>query len=57
MNRKTALDIIRAEYAKHGEMTRAAMRAYAESHISYGAFAEAKKSGIRAYQEGHEQWQ
>ena len=51
MNRKTALDIIRFEYAKHGEMTQAAMRAYAESRISYDAFAEAKKKGMRIYQE------
>ena len=51
MNRKTALGTIRAEYAKYGEMTQKAMRAYAESRISYDAFAKAKKSGMRIYQE------
>ena len=51
MNRKTALDIIRAEYAKYGKETIASTRAYVESQISYGAFMEAKRAGMRAYQE------
>ncbi len=55
MNRKTALDIISAEYAEHGEMTQKAMRAYAESRISYDAFVKAKKSGIQTHQEETEQ--
>ena len=54
MNRKTALGIIRAEYAKHGEMTSAAMRAYTESRISYGAFMEARRAGMQIHQEGQE---
>ena len=51
MNRKTALDIIRAEYAKHGEETIASTRAYVESQISYGAFMEARRRGLQIYQE------
>ena len=51
MNRKTALDIIRAEYAKHGKTTQKAMRAYAKSRISYGVFMEARRAGMRMYQE------
>ena len=55
MNRKTALGTIRAEYAEHGEMTSAAMRAYAESSISCCAFWEAKRAGMWIHQEEQEQ--
>ena len=55
MNRKTALDIIRAEYAEHGETTQKAMRAYAEIQISYGTFMEAKRAGMWIHQEEQEQ--
>ena len=55
MNRKTALDIIRFEYAKHGRPTQKAMRAYTESRISYGAFMEAKRAGMWIHQEEQEQ--
>ena len=49
MNRKTALDTIKVEYAKHGKMTPTAMRAYAESRIGFGAFTDARLTGTRIY--------
>ena len=49
MNRKTALDTIKVEYAKHGEMTPTAMRAYAESRIGFAAFTDARQAGTRIY--------
>ena len=55
MNRKTALDIIRAEYARCGRPTQIAMRAYTESRISYGAFMEARREGMQLHQEAQEQ--
>ena len=55
MNWKAALATIRAEYAKHGKTTQKAMRTYAEGRISYGVFMEARRAGMRMYQEEHEQ--
>lgn len=52
MERKDALNTIRAEYAKHGEMTTAAMRAYAESRISFAACTDAMKAGMKIFSEG-----
>ena len=49
MNRKTALDTIKVEYAKHGKMTPAAMRAYTESRIGFRAFTDARQAGTRIY--------
>lgn len=49
MKRKDALNLIRAEYAKHGEMTTIAMRTYAESRISYAAYTKAMKAGIQIF--------
>ena len=55
MNRETAMMVIRAEYAEHGEMTSAAMRAYAESRISYDIFMRARRAGMQMHQEEQEQ--
>jgi len=49
MNRKVALDTIRAEYATHGDATTAAMRAYVESRVSYAAYTRAMKAGMMIY--------
>lgn len=49
MKRKDALNLIKIEYAKHGEMTKIAMRAYAESRISYASFTEAMKAGLKIF--------
>ena len=52
MDRKTALNTIRAEYAKHGESTMASMRAYAETRISFDAYNKAMRAGIKMYIDG-----
>lgn len=52
MKRKDALNLIKIEYAKHGEMTTAAMRAYAESRISFAAYTDAMKAGLKMCREG-----
>lgn len=50
INRKTALELIRIECAKTGEITQFALRYYTENRISYKAFMEAAKLGIKQYQ-------
>lgn len=52
MKRKDALNLIKAEYAKHGEMTTTAMRAYAESRVGFAAFTDAMKAGLKIFEEG-----
>lgn len=52
MNRKTALDTIKVEYAKHGTSTATAIRAYVENRIGFGAFTDARQAGMRIYIEG-----
>jgi hypothetical protein len=54
MNRKQALDTIRAEYAKHGKETIAATRVYVENPISYDAFKDARMAGMRIYRQAQE---
>ena len=49
MKRKDALNVIKVEYAKHGEMTAAAMRAYAESRVSFEAYTVAMKAGLKIF--------
>lgn len=49
MNRNTALDTIKAEYAKHGKETIAATRAYVNTPISCSAFAAARRMGMWEY--------
>ena len=53
MNRKTALATVRAEAATYGTQTAKALRTYVESSISYAAFTEAQRAGLRIYQEAH----
>lgn len=48
--RETALEVIRIEYAKHGEETRESMRAYVENRISFDARLEAVKRGLKIFQ-------
>ncbi len=50
INRKTALELIRIECAKTGEITQFALRYYTENRISYQAFIQAAKLGIKQYQ-------
>lgn len=52
MKRKDALNLIRAEYAKHGKATPASMRMYVESRISYAAYNEAAKAGMKIFAAG-----
>ena len=47
--RETALEIIRIEFATHGEATRASTRAYVENRISFDAYNRAARSGMDVY--------
>jgi len=47
--RKTALEIIRIEYAKYGCSTVTALRAYVENRISNKAYQEAIDVGMKTY--------
>ena len=51
MNRKIALATVRAEAATYGTQTAKALRTYVENRISYAAFMEAHRAGLRIYQE------
>lgn len=46
MSRKTALEIVRIEFAKHGEPTEKALRMYVEGPISMEAYNKAAKTGL-----------
>ena len=50
-NSKTekALNLIRADYAKHGKDTGTAMRAYVENRISYAKYQEYAKQGMKIF--------
>ena len=52
MKRKDALNLIRAEYAIHGDATTASMRAYVDSKVSYAAYNAASKAGLKLFNEG-----
>ena len=52
MKRKDALNLIKVEYAKHGEATAISMRAYAENRIGFVAYTEAMKAGIKIFAAG-----
>lgn len=47
--RKQAFNIIRYEYATHGEETRESMRAYVENRISYETRLKAVSEGLCIY--------
>jgi|LGOV01.1.fsa_nt_gb hypothetical protein len=47
--RETLLELIRVEYAKHGEATAKAVRLYCENRISKKAFDDAAKRGMEMY--------
>jgi len=52
--RKTALEIIRTEFAMHGVATERSTRAYIENRISSDAYDEAARSGLRTYNQKKE---
>lgn len=47
--RKTALDIIRYEYATFGEETTRSMRAYCENRVGFDARKVAISAGLKIY--------
>lgn len=49
MNRNTALNIIRAEFAEHGKPTQASTRAYVENRIGFAAYTTAAWEGMGLY--------
>lgn len=53
MNRKTAIAIIRTEYATHGKATRESTRAYVETRIGFDAYHTAMRAGMGQYKEAH----
>ena len=48
--RETALEVIRIEYAEHGEATDRSTRAYIENRISAKAFNVAVNRGMEYYE-------
>lgn len=52
--RKTALEVIRIEFAKYGVATDVSTRAYIENRISRSAYDEAAQSGLRTYNQKKE---
>jgi hypothetical protein len=53
MNRTTALDIIRAEFAEHGRPTQASTRVYVENWIGFAAYMGAVRAGTKIFNEAH----
>jgi len=53
MNRDTALNIIRAEFAKHGRATRKSTKAYVENAVGFSAYSAAMRAGLAKYKEAH----
>lgn len=49
MKRKDALNLIKAEFAKHGKETRPSTRTYIENRISYGAYVGARRVGMQIF--------
>lgn len=47
-----ARNIIRADYANHGQDTGDAMRAYVENRISHDTYKELAASGIKIFNSG-----
>ena len=47
--RKLALEMIKVEYAKHGEATQKSMRIYTENRISFESYQDAAKRGMKMY--------
>ncbi len=52
--RKTALEVIRIEFAKYGVATDVSTRAYIENRISRSAYDDAAQSGLRTYNQKKE---
>lgn len=50
MKRKDALNLIKAEFAKHGKETQLSTRTYIENRISYGAYMDARRAGMRIFE-------
>lgn len=53
MKRKTALEIIKTEFAEHGKETAASTRAYVENQIGFAAYMEARRTGLNIYKDAH----
>ena len=53
MNRKNALNLIRAEFAEHGRPTTISTRAYVGHNISYMAYMVEVNAGLAIYRETH----
>ena len=53
--RKTALEVIRIEFAVHGVATEKSTRAYIENRISSNAYNEAVRSGLESFNRLKEQ--
>lgn len=51
MTRKQAMNIIRVEVAQNGVATKAAMRAYIENRVSFGAFVVACNEGRKIFEQ------
>lgn len=49
MNEETAIDIIKSEFAKHGNPTKKATCAYIESGMHLGSYNRAKRAGQDIY--------
>lgn len=50
MTRKQALNLIRAEVAKNGEITQTAQRYYIENRISHDSYMRAVNAGMEYYE-------
>lgn len=48
--RESALEWIRVEVAKHGEITSLALRKYIENRVSYDAFKDAARRGMAIFE-------
>ena len=51
MKRKTALEIIKVEFAEHGKETQASTRAYVENRVGFAAYMAARRAGLKIFKE------
>jgi hypothetical protein len=50
MKRKDALNLIKVEFAKHGEATKLSTRTYIENRVSFDAYRLAATAGVRIFE-------
>ena len=55
--RERALEVIRIEYAKHGQQTRESMKAYCENNISGAARLQAVRAGMKTFNAELKKWE